>query len=256
MTNNSVISTIILIAVLTLCPFFLFGCSGDSTMSSSISTGSQAADSDRADKTAAKPVINGSANTTGDTGADTVTADVSGSDTDMPVIVWLGDSLTQGSLGDDNHNKDNPQAPWRVLADISGWSVEGYGYYGYNTHDILWKFGEDGGEKDPSRIYIFWVGSNDFYASPANIDNVIEEIDSFMEKGNLDKYLVLGTTNRGDMDPDAYKEINRQFAETYGDNYLDIMPVEYGYDGVHLTEASYKAVAEAVYDKLRELYRK
>jgi lysophospholipase L1-like esterase len=56
------------------------------------------------------------------------------------------------------------------------------------------------------------------------------------------------------MDPDAYKEINRRFAEVYGNNYLDILPVEYGYDGVHLTEASYRSVAEAVYDKLRELY--
>ena len=179
---------------------------------------------------------------------------VSGS---FPTVIWLGDSLTQGSFGDDNHNEDNPQAPWRVLADISGWQVDGYGYYAYKTDDILWKFGEDGGEKEPTNIYVFWVGSNDFHESPDNIDNVIEQIDRFIEKGSLDKYLILGTINRGDMDPDAYIGINKTFEKRYGNNYLDIIScIEYGPDGIHLTEDSYRAVAEAVYHKLAELYGK
>ncbi len=170
-------------------------------------------------------------------------------------VVWLGDSLTQGSLGWDNNNKDNPQAPWRVLADISGWNVTGAGYFGYKTDEIFWSYTEFGGVKDPSSIYVFWVGSNDFAQSVDNIVPVMDSIDHFLEIDGLKKYLVLGTTNRGDMDPNAYKGINEHFEKKYGDNYLDIMPyVEYGPDNIHLTENSSRAVAEAVYNKLKELY--
>ena len=172
---------------------------------------------------------------------------------DFSGVTWLGDSLTQGALGDDNHNENNPQAPWRVLAELSGWDVEGYGYFGYYAGEIFWKYGEDDGIKDPGRLYIFWVGSNDFRDSPDNITTVIWEIDKFLTNGNLDKYLVLGTTNRGDMDPTAYIEINRRFEEKYKDRYLDIIPyVQYGPDGVHLTEDSYRAIGEAVYKKITE----
>lgn len=199
--------------------------------------------------------------TASDTAEETLPPAASNSETvykgenDHVDVVWLGDSLTQGSLGWDNNNKDNPQAPWRVLADISGWNVTGAGYFGYRTDEIFWSYTEFGGVKDPSSIYVFWVGSNDFARSVDNIYPVMDSIDHFMEIDNLKKYLVLGTTNRGDMDPNAYKGINQKFEEKYGDNYLDIMPyVEYGPDNIHLTESSSKAVAEAVYNKLKELY--
>jgi hypothetical protein len=170
-------------------------------------------------------------------------------------IVWLGDSLTQGSLGDDNRNENNPQAPWRVLGEISGLDVAGCGFYGHKTHDIFWLYGEYNGVKDPRITYVYWVGSNDFFDSPDNIGTVIEEIDRFNENVGITKYLVLGTTNRGDMDPNAYIGINEVFEKTYGDKYLDIMPyVEFGPDKVHLTEASYRKVAEAVWEKLKILY--
>lgn len=177
--------------------------------------------------------------------------------TDFSGVVWIGDSLSQGSLGDNNFNKNNPQAPWRVLGDISGWEVWGAGFYGYNTSDILWAYSEYNGIRDPGYIYVFWVGSNDFRESPDNVDSVIEQTDSFITNNSIDKYLILGTTNRGDMDPNAYIGINRRLSERYGDRYLDIMPyVKYGYDGVHLTEDSYAAIAEAVYQKLTQLYDK
>ena len=65
---------------------------------------------------------------------------------------------------------------------------------------------------------------------------------------------MLGTTNRSDMDPNAYIGINKGLEDYYGDRYLDIMPyVEFGPDGVHLTEASYRKIAGAVYDKLRSM---
>ena len=168
-----------------------------------------------------------------------------------PDIIWLGDSLTQGSLGDDNHNENNPQAPWRVLGEISGLNVAGAGFYGYTASDIFWAYGEYNGIKDPDITYIYWVGSNDFYQSPDNIGSVIAEIDKFNANVGITHYLVLGTTNRHDMDPNAYIGINKVFEETYGDKYLDIMPyVEYGPDGIHLTEGSYAAIARAVYEKL------
>ena len=170
-------------------------------------------------------------------------------------IIWLGDSLTQGSLGDDNHNENNPQAPWRVLKEISGRNVAGCGFFGYTAHDIFWTYGEYNGVKDPGIIYVYWVGSNDFHESPDNIKYVIEEIDRFNNNVGISRFLVLGTTNRHDMDPNAYIPINQCFAEYYGEKYLDIMPyVEFGDDGVHLTADSYHKVAEAVYAKLKELY--
>lgn len=169
-------------------------------------------------------------------------------------VIWIGDSLTQGSLGDDNHNKNNPQAPWRVLGEISGKNVTGVGFYGYKTHDIFWAYGEYDGIKDPNITYVYWVGSNDFHDSPDNIKYVIEETDRFNLNAGITKYIMLGTTNRSDMDPNAYIGINKGLKDYYGDRYLDIMPyVEFGPDGVHLTEASYRKIAGAVYDKLRSM---
>lgn len=169
-------------------------------------------------------------------------------------VIWIGDSLTQGSLGDDNHNKNNPQAPWRVLGEISGKNVTGAGFYGYKTHDIFWAYGEYDGIKDPNITYVYWVGSNDFHDSPDNIKYVIEETDRFNSNAGITKYIMLGTTNRGDMDPNAYISINKGLEDYYGDRYLDIMPyVEFGPDGVHLTETSYRKIAGAVYDKLRSM---
>lgn len=169
-------------------------------------------------------------------------------------IVWLGDSLTQGSLGPDNGNENNPQAPWRVLADLSGKNVDGWGLYGYNTHDILWVYSENGGIKDPAVTYVYWVGSNDFHDSPDNITNVMDEIDRFNTDGGITRYLVLGTTNRGDLEEGFEIPVNNAFAGRYGERYLDIMPyVEYGPDKIHLTEGSYRRIAEAVYDKLMSL---
>ena len=195
------------------------------------------------------------------TGTESEAGVDSGDDPKVPEdffgVVWIGDSLTQGSLGDNNFNKNNPQAPWRVLGDISGWKVWGVGFYGYNTSDILWAYTEYDGLTDPGYIYVFWVGSNDFRESPGNVDSVIEQTDRFISVHEIDKYLILGTTNRGDMDPDAYVGINSRLSNRYGDRYLDIMPcVEYEYDGVHLTVDSYKKVAEAVYRKLKQLYVK
>nr|MCR5357763.1 SGNH/GDSL hydrolase family protein [Lachnospiraceae bacterium] len=170
-------------------------------------------------------------------------------------VVWLGDSLTQGSLGDDNGNVDNPQAPWRVLKGLSGYDVEGFGYYGYYTHDILWKWGEDGGKKDPGTVYVFWCGSCDFRESQNETATVIKEIDTFLKNGKLDKYIVMGTTPRSELGVEGAKNVNGKLEDKYGDKYLDILEyVEFGPDKLHLTEASYHKIAEVVYDKIKELY--
>ncbi len=170
-------------------------------------------------------------------------------------VVWLGDSLTQGSLGDDNNNENNPQAPWRVLMDLSGYDVEGFGYFGLYAHDILWKWGDEGGVKDKDTVYIFWVGSCDFRDSADNVSKVIDEIDTFLRNGYLDRYLVLGTTDRPELGREGAIKVNDAFRERYKDKYLDILEyVEYGPDNLHLTEASYHDIAEAVYDKLKSTY--
>ena len=170
---------------------------------------------------------------------------------DLPDIIWIGDSLTQGSLGDDNHNNNNPQAPWRVLGEISGLKVIGVGFYGYTTHNIFWAYSEYNGLRDPQVTYVYWVGSNDCHESPDNVKNVIEETDRFNANNGITDFLMLGTTDRSDMPAEYADSFNKALSDYYGDKYLDILPyVEYGPDGVHLTEESYAAVARAVYEKL------
>lgn len=174
----------------------------------------------------------------------------------LPPIIWLGDSLTQGSLGDDNGNENNPQAPWRVIAKNHEVNIIGYGYYGYNTHDIFWKFGEDGGQKKSENIYVFWVGSNDFVQSEDAITDVIGEINRFIDAGIITEYIVIGTTDREELGRNKAVAINEVFKNTYGSKYLDILNyVEYGPDGIHLTENSYYKIGEAVYSKIVDIYQ-
>lgn len=196
-------------------------------------------------------------------------------------IVWLGDSLTQGSLGDDNDNFAN--APYLKLADLSGRNVEGYGFYGYNTHDIFWVYSDENHEnqrKDPNKTYIFWVGSNDWVVNGVANDNatpVMAEIDQFITSGGIKNFLVLGTTARYELrsnpadsgesaaadagtsaEQNKYELINDQLRQHYGKRYLDVnpaIPVDGGYgpDNVHLTQQSYDDVAVLVNRKLKEL---
>ena len=190
-------------------------------------------------------------------------------------IVWLGDSLTQGSLGDDNDNFAN--APYLRLAELSRRNVEGYGFYGYNTHDIFWVYSDEAHEnqrKDPNKTYIFWVGSNDWVVNGVANDNaapVISEIDRFVASGGINNFLVLGTTARHELRSDSegtegaaeaetnvYETINSQLREHYGIRYLDVNPAipisgGYGPDNVHLTQQSYDDVADLVDRKLKEL---
>ena len=175
-------------------------------------------------------------------------------------IVWLGDSLTQGSLGDDNDNLAN--APYEKLRKMVNVPVEGYGMYGYNTHDIFWVYTDESqlNQKiDPDKAYIFWVGSNDWApADSVNSDTapVIAEIDSFIARGGLKNYIVLGTTSRWRLG-DLYIPINNDLAAHYGNHYMDVIDIinKYGYspDNTHLSQESYDAIAAAVYEKLKAL---
>lgn len=202
---------------------------------------------------------------------------IPGTDSASGTIVWLGDSLTQGSLGDIDDNL--PNAPYIKLAQLSGRNVEGYGYYGYNTHDIFWVYVDEAHEnqkKDPNKTYVFWVGSNDWVVDGATNDDagkVISEIDSFVSGGGITKYIVLGTTARyelrsdyrgyngaenANIGKDMYSLINQQLSGHYGEKYLDVNTVistegGYGPDNIHLTQASYDAVADLVYKKVIEL---
>lgn len=185
-------------------------------------------------------------------------------------IVWLGDSLTQGSLGHDRDNVAN--APYIKLAALSGRIVEGYGYYGYNTHDIFWVYVDENHEnqkKDPNKTYVFWVGSNDWVIDGNSNDNaqqVIDEIDSFVSQGGITKYLVLSTTARYELradypsngGKDMHQLINDKLQEHYGEKYLDVNSViglddGYGPDNIHLTQKSYDDVAKLVDEKIRQM---
>lgn len=177
-------------------------------------------------------------------------------------IVWLGDSLTQGSLGDDNDNLAN--APYEKLKKMVNVPVEGYGMYGFNTHDVLWVYTDKDHYNqiaDPDKTYIFWLGSNDWVTSEAinsNTEPVIKEIDRFLnlEDGGIQDYIVLGTTSRWRLG-DLYIPINNDLAEHYGEHYMDVIDIinKYGYssDNTHLSQESYDAIAAAVYEKLKTL---
>ena len=175
-------------------------------------------------------------------------------------IVWLGDSLTQGSLGDNNDNLEN--APYEKLREMVDVPVEGYGMYAYNTHDIFWVYIDEGHfnqKVDPDKTYIFWVGSCDWAPDDSvNSDTapVIAEIDNFIARGPLTNYIVLGTTSRWRLG-DLYIPINKDLAAHYGSHYMDVIDIinKYGYspDNTHLSQESYDAIAEAVYNKLKTL---
>ncbi len=176
-------------------------------------------------------------------------------------IVWLGDSLTQGSLGDEDDNLAN--APYVRLSKKVSVPVEGYGFYGHNTHDIFWMYRDEtqkGQEIDPDKVYIFWVGSCDWCPDEGpNADTapVISQIDNFLaQNGGVNNYIVIGTTSRWRLG-DLYVPINNDLAAHYGSHYMDCINIinRYGYseDNTHLSQASYDAIADAVCDKLKAL---
>ena len=188
------------------------------------------------------------------------TPDTSASVKGQP-IVWLGDSLTQGSLGDKNDNL--PGAPYEKLKTLVNVPVEGYGYYGWNTHDVLWYYtaSEGLGQKaDPNKTYIFWLGSNDWVVDGepnSNTAPVIAEIDRFLHlEGEIKNYIVIGTTSRHRLG-DLYVPINSDLAAHYNIHYMDVIDIinKYGYseDNTHLSQASYDAIAVAVFNKLKAL---
>ncbi len=199
---------------------------------------------------------------TEDTGSDDQAEGSDGNNAGGHTIVWLGDSLTQGSLGHDNDNL--PNAPYEKLKKLANVPVEGYGMYGFNTGDILWTYTEASWmnqERDPNKTYVFWVGSNDWVKDGvANTEtaDVIARVDDFLNRNGvvLNDYIVLGTTARYELG-DSYKVINAALAQHYGKHYLDVIdvigPDGYGEDRIHLTQAAYDNVAKAVYNKLKAL---
>ena len=182
-------------------------------------------------------------------------------------IVWIGDSLTQGSLGEANDNL--PNAPYVKLAEITGNKVQGFGYYGYNTHDIFWFFSDedhDNQRKNPAKVYVFWCGSNDWVVNGvpnSDAKPVISQIDSFISSGGIDKYIVMGTTQRLELrgssdDFNMYDMINSQLKEHYGEHYFDVTDIisikeGYGPDRIHLTQESYDLVATKLAEKLNRM---
>lgn len=179
-------------------------------------------------------------------------------------IVWIGDSLTQGSLGGNNDNL--PNAPYEKLKAYTNLPVEGYGYWGYKTHDIFWVYcdeNHDNQRVSPDKLYILWVGSNDWaWNGEINTDtaSVIAECEAFLNKGPVSNYLILGTTARIELREQiggvrACDIINAALKDHFGEHYMDVNEVigELAYvgDGVHLTQEAYDKVAAAVAQRIR-----
>lgn len=188
-----------------------------------------------------------------------------GSAKDHDTVVWIGDSLTQGSLGDIDDNLAN--APYVTLSQLTGLKVEGFGYYGYNTHDIMWCYRDETQANqtvDPSKVYVFWVGANDWVHDgivSTEVDGVNAEVDAILAKG-VEDYIVIGTIARKELREKidnriAYEIINDKLEEKYGEHYMDVIDIitetGYGPDDVHLRQEAYDRVAGAVRDKLKSL---
>lgn len=177
-----------------------------------------------------------------------------------PDYVWLGDSLSQGSLGHRDDNLDN--APYLRLQSTLERAVEGYGLYGERTNFILNTYlSRHANTVDPGKVYIFWVGSNDWVIDGkpnGNTAPVIRQIDAFLQKGRTaGKYIVIGTTKRHRL-VDYYVGINKDLKDHYKDHYLDVIDIidnagGFGPDRTHLTQSAYDAVADAVYAKMQEM---
>jgi len=185
---------------------------------------------------------------------------------DNPVIVWLGDSISQGSLGDDGDNL--PGAPYNLLAQKYNLEVEGYGFYGNNTHDVLWRYKDETQENqkvDPDKVYIFWLGLNDWVdnGSPnTDTEKVINELDTFITNGQIDKYIIMGPTARIELRNSVngsamYDIIDSNVCNHYGQHYLRVLDTigldGFGPDGVHLTNETYEKIADLVHEKLVEM---
>lgn len=182
---------------------------------------------------------------------------------DNPVIVWLGDSLTQGSLGDDGDNYIG--APPIILKAKYGLEIEGYGFYGNTTNDVLWRYCDETQENqqiDPDKVYIFWLGLNDWvidHVPNTDSQKVIDRLDNFIIGGKVDKYIVMGPTKRIELretvnNQPMYDIINEAMKEHYGKHYMEVVDLisldDFGPDGIHLKKETYEKVAEAVYKRL------
>lgn len=181
----------------------------------------------------------------------------------LPSIVWLGDSLTQGGLGEENGNIAN--APYNKLkqlmqADGETTPVEGYGYWGYNTKEIFAAY-QSKNKVSPGKTYILWVGSVDWVDPKPNTNTapVIRQIDAFLARnGGVKDYIIIGTTSRWKLrEGELYRAINNDLEKHYGDHYLDVIDLieanGYSPDKTHLSQESYDAIAEKVYEKLEAL---
>ena len=192
-------------------------------------------------------------------------------ESDVPqttAIHWLGDSLTQGSLGEDGDNIAG--APYKRLekdlqsGGFTEVGVEGLGLYGKKTGYILEKY-KNNHTVSPDIVYVFWVGSNDWVdwgADPVvNTDTsgVIKKIDRFLlsEAGFCGKYIVIGTTDRKTLGRDNAITINKALKSHYKNHYVDILAIidkcGYSSDKTHLSQRSYNAIADMIYEKIREM---
>ena len=144
-------------------------------------------------------------------------------ESDVPqttAIHWLGDSLTQGSLGEDGDNIAG--APYKRLekdlqsGGFTEVGVEGLGLYG-------------------------------------------KKIDRFLlsEAGFCGKYIVIGTTDRKTLGRDNAITINKALKSHYKNHYVDILAIidkcGYSSDKTHLSQRSYNAIADMIYEKIREM---
>lgn len=183
-----------------------------------------------------------------------------------PTIVWLGDSLTQGSLGDEYDNLIG--APCVILMNNYNLNVEGYGFYGNNTGAVLWRYTDETQEnqvRDPAKVYIFWLGSNDWVIDGqpnTDAESVITRLDDFISYGKIDKYIIMGTTARYELrvqesGKPMYEIINDKLENHYKNHYMDVIDIigddGYGPDEIHLKAKTYEDVAQMVYNKLIEM---
>jgi beta-glucosidase len=178
-------------------------------------------------------------------------------------VVFFGDSIVQQWESTGRKVWDATFAPLRSL---------NAGFGGDHTRNLLWHLRNGFLDGTPAiKLAVVLIGTNDvrFLAKQA-VGNIRASLDEIQKRKPGTKILLLGIFPRGEAPDNSLRELNARinavlsgFADNRRIFYRDIGPVFLAPDGVlkrelmgdfvHLTEAGYRAWADAILPDIRKL---
>jgi len=190
------------------------------------------------------------------------------------VVVALGDSLTAGYRTLDPYAVD-PRVPYpaqleALLRERLGGRVQAFvvnaGVNGDSTDGMLWRFGQAVAPERPDAVVV-WGGINDLGAGRTPEAVMANLARLYAKCGEINAKPVACTLTPTRRTGPNMRELNdsiRAHASEKGLALADLFPAlsddngnlkaEYSDDGVHLTPAGYRKVAETVLKALEQLF--